>query len=346
MRSIVELDSRMRLLILSLALSCTACAQLSEGGMPRSSGPPFTPQIVEKTGPPLDISESKPFTEHALRNGVRATQAQCDQLSNGIWAATGEGDSACLRFWTSGFKAGTPAQRAVVFFPGDVWSAGRAVPEYLAMSDETLAQLANDWAKRLGLPYVFLARPGTFGSSGDHMERRRPGESKIVSSALDALKARLGVSEYVIVGYSGGGHLTSALVTLRSDIVCAVPGGAPSSPRMRWELQRWTTDATGYGDSYEPTQHLRKDAVHAQLRILVVGDPRDRNGVWPAQIVMAQKAREHGIAAEVVEVQGTPPDFHGGQGEIVRLVAGWCGRDLPTAEIVKRASEYRLAPAR
>jgi pimeloyl-ACP methyl ester carboxylesterase len=335
----------MRLLFLAFALvlaGTAARAQFTEGGMPPAALPRLiTPKIVEKTGSPVNISEVRaPFTEHALRNGVRATRAECDQLGNGLWAATGNGDSACLRFWASGFAAKTPARRAVVFFTGDVWSAGRIVPDYAATGEEQLARVAEVWGRPLGLPFVFLARPGTYGSSGDHMERRRPAESKLISSALDALKARLGISEFVIVGYSGGGHVTASVMTLRSDVVCAVPGGSPSSPRMRWEQARLTADSTGYADSYEPTQHLRKEAVHPQLRVFVVGDPRDRNGIWPAQLVMAHKARELGIATEVVEAKGRPPSYHGGQDEITRLVAGWCGQDLPAAEILKRASEY------
>jgi antitoxin component of RelBE/YafQ-DinJ toxin-antitoxin module len=334
----------MRLAAFLLAFACILAAHaqtVEEGKPPSSASRVFTPRIVQKTGLPLDIGEIKAFTEQALRNGVRATREQCERLGNGIWASTDQGDSACLRYWAAGLGTGLPARRAVAYFPGDAWASGRAVPGYEAVDDDALAKAAATWAGRLGLPYVFIARPGTYGSSGDHMERRRPAESRLVSAALDELKTRLGITEYVVVGFSGGGHVTSALVTLRSDIVCAVPGGAPSSPRMRWELKRWTTDATGYGDSYEPTEHLRKEAVHPALRIFVVGDPRDREGVWPAQTVLAQVAREKGIPAEVIEVKGKAPDFHGGQGEIVRLVAGWCGNDIPTAEIVRRAWGYK-----
>lgn len=320
---------RPAVLILAFAGFIAQAQAASEGWL--------TPKVVEKTAAPMAMEDSRRFPEQALRNGVRATQAQCEQLSNGLWAVAGTGETACLRYWAAGLWPGAPAQRAVVYFSGDVWSGGRAVPPYATTSDGALAEAAARWAGRLGLPYVFLARPGTYGSSGDHMERRRPAESQLVSAALDVLKARWNISEYIVVGFSGGGHVTSALVTLRSDIVCAVPGGAPSSPRMRWTLKRWTTDATGYGDSYEPTEHLHKAATHPGLRIFVVGDPRDREGLWPAQTVMAHAARAKGIAAEIIEVKGSAPDFHHGQGDIVRLVAGWCGSDLPTDEIVRRA---------
>jgi len=274
-----------------------------------------------------------------VRNGVRATREQCERLSSAVWATTAEGENACLKFWAAGFSADGTNRRAVVYFSGDAWQGpGWTQPGYLRLTNESQAAFVRETATRLGMPYIFLARPGTFGASGDHMQRRRPQESRIISAALDVLKARMGISEWAVAGYSGGGHVTSSLVTLRNDIVCAVPGGAPSSPRMRWQMRNATRDFTGYEDSYEPTEHLRKEAVHPRLRIFVVGDPRDSNGVWPAQVVMADKARERGIAAAVIEAKGSGPTFHGGLNDLTRRVAGWCGKDLPTAEILHNAS--------
>jgi CubicO group peptidase (beta-lactamase class C family) len=299
----------------------------------------FTPRVVEKTGPPVGITEQGDFTEAALRNGVSATREQCERLSGTVWAVAPTGESACLKYWAAGFSPGTAAPRALVYFHGDSWEGeGRTSRFYLNTKNEEQAAFAQASAARVAMPFILVARPGTYGSSGDHTQRRRPAESRIVSAGLDALKARFGIKELVVAGYSGGGHVTSSLLTLRNDIVCAVPGGAPSSPRIRWQLHQLTKDSTGHDDSYEPTEHLRKEAVHPRLRIFVVGDPRDRNGVWAAQVVMADKAREQGIAAAVIEGQGTGPTFHGGLGELTRRVAGWCGRDLSTDDIVRDAA--------
>lgn len=302
-----------------------------------ASGPRLhTPKVVEKSGPPLEIGEQGDFSEAALRNGVRATQEQCDRLPNAVWAVTPHGDSACLKYWAVGLGA---SKRVVVYFSGDAWEgAGRTAAAYLATTDAGLAQAAQRTGDALGVPYVFLARPGMFGASGDHMQRRRPAESQLVSAALDALKMRHGIEEFVVAGFSGGGHVTASLLAQRRDIVCAVPGGSPSSPRLRARLRQWAVDATGYADSYEPTQHLRKESVHPQLRIFVAGDPRDANGVWPAQVVLAEAARAQGIAAEVVELRGTGPSFHGGQADAVRSIAAACAKDLPTAEILRQAA--------
>ena len=330
-------------LVLSAGLACGGAAvHASEDGSALHQRPrgPFTPKIIDKTAPPVEISEKGDFSEQALRNGVIATREQCSGLSSAVWAETAEGDSACLKYWAAGFVPGAKVERAAVYFSGDAWEGpGRTQPMYLGLTNDVIVTWPAQWSAELGVPFVFLARPGTFGASGDHTQRRRPAESKLISSALDALKQRLNIAELVVAGFSGGGHVTSSLVTLRRDIVCAVPGGAPSSPRLRTRLMNWTIDSTGYADSYEPTEHLRKDATHPKLRIFVVGDPRDKNGVWPAQVVMADKAREHGIAAEVIEAVGTGPTFHGGQADLVRSVASWCAKDLPTPEILRRAGQ-------
>jgi len=337
----VPCNSLLRLLAIAICLSWLALpAFSSDDGLPPPKRRILTPKVVEKTGPPVEITEQGDFSEYAVRNGVRATREQCEKLGNAVWAATTEGDSACLKYWAAGFPAGGTNRRAVAYFSGDAWEGlARGSPaDYLKSSNEQEAASAREWAGRLGMPYIFLARPGTFGASGDHMQRRRPAESRVISAALDMLKARMGISEWVVAGYSGGGHVTSSLVTLRNDIVCAVPGGAPSSPRLRWQLLNVTRDSTGYEDSYEPTEHLRKEAVHPRLRIFVLGDPRDRVGVWPAQMVMADKARERGIAVAVVEAKGIAPTFHGGLNDLTRQVAGWCGKDLPTPEILRNAA--------
>jgi hypothetical protein len=298
----------------------------------------FTPKVVEKTGPPVEISEAGDFSEAALRNGVSATPGQCKALGNAVWAQTPQGETACLKYWSAGLGPAA-SRRVVVYVPGDAWEGpGRTGPVYLGSTNESLAESARRWAGELDAAFIFLSRPGTFGSSGDHMQRRRPAESRLISSALDVLKQQHGIEEFVIAGYSGGGHVTASLITLRRDIVCAVPGAAPSSPRLRARARNWSIDATGYDDSYEPTEHLRRDAVHPRLRIFVVGDPRDTNGVWPAQTILADVARAQGIEAHVIETRGSGPTFHGGQGDVIRAVAGWCAKDLSSADIVAKGS--------
>lgn len=285
----------------------------------------------------LPFTEAGDFSEAAVVRGVAATREQCQLARHAVWADAGRDGAECLRYWVAGMGQ-APVRRAVVYLHGDIFVGhGKTNPSYLNSSIATAQKDAEAWSKRLGAPYVFIGRPGTHGSSGDHMQRRRPAESALVSAALDVLKARHGIQEWVVAGQSGGGHLTSALLTRRSDIVCAVPTSAPSSPRIRWELMGRNKDTTGFTDSYEPHQHLSKGAMHERLRVFVLGDKSDRNVLWPSQVVMASALAQAGVPVEVLTGEGTGPDRHG-LSNSARQVAGWCARDMDTREMLKQAA--------
>ncbi len=281
------------------------------------------------------FSAAGDFSEAALRSGVAATKAECERVANAVWAHTRDHGEECLRYWAAGFH-GQPVARALVFFHGDLLSETGVPPGYLKATPAKLQRTVDDTARALDAPYIFVGRPGTHGSSGDHRQRRRPAESALISAALDQLKARWQVREWVIAGQSGGGHVTASLLTLRNDIVCAVPTSSPSSPRLRWTMHGRTRDNTGYQDSYEPTEHLQEVRPHPQLRVFVLGDPHDSNVFWPSQTILADKLRQQGVAVEVLQGHGAGARQHGLPNS-ARQVAGWCFHDLPTAEILRRA---------
>ena len=197
-------------------------------------------------------------------------------------------------------------------------------------------ELANEWSARIAAPYIFMGRPGVFGSSGDHMQRRRKAESEILSAALDALKKRLSIKEFSIVGQSGGGHVVASLMASRSDVICAVPASAVSSPRARWISLGWKGDSTGYADSFEPTDALVKTGKHSKLRLFVVGSPEDSNTPWSSQLLLSSKAKALGIPTLDLTGTGTGSARHG-MSNSGRLVAGWCNNDLTNEQIIERS---------
>ena len=285
----------------------------------------------------VDFSGQGDFSENAITRGVRATRAQCDAVPNGLWATAAAGDGECLKYWADGLQPGAN-RRVLVFLHGDIWvGAGKTSKRYLDASNESLQRDARAWGKRLGVPYVFVGRPGTHGSSGDHMQRRRPAESRQISAALDVLKVRYGIEEFVVAGQSGGGHATASLLTLRNDIVCAVPTSAPSSPKVRWMAHGWPRDSTGFADSYEPSEHLDKGRMHPQIRVFVLGNPADTNVVWPSQTILADRLQQAGVTVSLIEGEGTGPEAHG-LSNSARLLASWCAKDLPTEDILQRAT--------
>jgi hypothetical protein len=174
------------------------------------------------------------------------------------------------------------------------------------------------------------------GSSGDHKLRRRAGEARLVSSALDAIKARHRIGEFGLVGLSGGGHTVAALLGWRTDIVCAVPASSVSSPRLRWQALGLASDVTGTTDSYEPAEQLLAGHFHPGLRVFVLGDPKDTEVPWASQTPLAQRLRELGVAAEILTGEGTGVKRHvlGSSG---LAIGAMCLAGKPTADILEAA---------
>lgn len=274
-------------LLLSL-LAIAACSSLPDPAPGDAAAPAAVSNATMRARPPrVALLPQGDFSERAVRRGVTASANDCRAIDSAVWVESPHGNE-CIRYWAAGFGTAA-AKRAVIFFHGDVLANGGVAADYQAMTPEKLQRDADQWAGRLRVPYIFIGRPGTHGSSGDHTQRRRIGESVLMSLAVDAIKQRHGIEELVIAGQSGGGHVTAALLAARSDIVCAVPTSSVSSPRLRQTMRKWTVDATGYDDSYEPVEHLVKAKMNAKVRVFVVGDPQDSNVLWAPQTILAKR---------------------------------------------------------
>ena len=101
-----------------------------------------------------------------------------------VWVVV-DGTGECIRYYHSGLGEATPVVH--VWFHGDrmmQWTDGRsrvgrsyedsATPEGIARR----VALGRDWT---GGPYIRFSRPGVFGSSGFHKQRRLAREGRIVT---------------------------------------------------------------------------------------------------------------------------------------------------------------------
>lgn len=276
------------------------------------------------------------FSAAGLLKGVSATAQQCAAVANAVWAQASTGEAECIRYWAAGFTPGAPVPRALVYIPGDQMAFDQPDPGYTRRNPRNLQAAANDMQARAGVPFILLARPGIFGSSGEHRERRREGEARLVSAALDQLKARHHIQAWSLAGLSGGGHTVASLLGWRSDIVCAVPASSVSSPRLRWQGMGRMEDLTGHADSYEPVDHLKREAFHPDLRVFVLGDPQDSNVAFATQTPLADKLKSLGAAVEVVQAEGTGPQRHF-LGDSSQRLGAMCLRGVPTQEILQAA---------
>ena len=250
------------------------------------------------------------FSAEELVKGVAATQQQCALIGTAVWARTATGEAECIRYWASGMNVYGPVPRVLVYIPSDQMTFDTPASSYARLNPLAMQSLANGMQSRAETPFILLSRPGIFGSSGEHKQRRRELELRLMSAALDEIKKRYTISEFSLVGLSGGGHVVASLLGWRSDIVCAVPASSVSSPRMRWEGFGRTSDLTGHADSYEPVENLKPGPFHPNLRVFVLGDPKDSNVVWTTQTPLADRLRTLGVAVETVHGEGSDSQHH------------------------------------
>ena len=188
-----------------------------------------------------------------------------------------------------------------------IWQVGAY---YQNLTPKLMQRDAEQYAAATARTFINLARPGTFGSSGNHLERRRPREVALVGGALDALKARFGWTRIDLAGFSGGGHLVGALLARRNDIGCAVIASGNVAVRQRGAALGLSTDVTGYTDFVDPIDHADEIARHRPERVVMLTDPADRIVEARFQYAFADVLRSAGVNVEQRILSAADPAHH------------------------------------
>src|SRR5205807_1713764 len=196
----------------------------------------------------------EPFSGAELLRGKRITEAECAALPGAVWVAVDQ-QGECIRYYHS--TAGGVGPEVVVFFSTEVASTnarGEVKPYdfYVKQTPAAMQDRSAGWSRSLRMPYLYLGRPGTYGSSGEHARRRTPREIDLISAALDAIKSRLGYTRLHLAGYSEGGHAAAALLARRSDLGCVVLASSLLSVRSRLAEAGRDQDVTGNKHPVDP----------------------------------------------------------------------------------------------
>ena len=211
-----------------------------------------------------------------------------------------DGKADVLAFYGAA-PEGTPSD-PVIFLRGDAVEKrdnGVVANEwYLATTAYDVQALAEQLCASFARPFIHLARPGILGSSGHHLDRRRPREVALVDMALTRLKAHFGWRRLNLVGQSGGGHLVAALIARREDIGCAVITSGNTAVAQRNRENGWTTDITGHADFLDPIDHVAEVARHPPEKIIVLTDPHDGRVSASVQTAYVDALRQVGVAVD------------------------------------------------
>lgn len=263
----------------------------------------------------------------------QADRQRCPVSDGAVWADYPQGEE-CIRYFIGGDVEGAPL--AIVMLRGDRDFLMNLPPEEITANTAQEQQaLADEAARRAGLPVLLVSRPGTYGSSGDHGHRRQESEFLALDAALDLLRARHGIGRLVLLGHSGGATAVAALLTLgRTDVACAVMTSGAFSLLERARMVREQNgmeprpglDLTGLPEPYDPLEHVDGIAHDPERTMILIGNLNDKVTPFSLQIKFARAVRRAGHKVRMATYPARPPKFHNLGDTIGLTVAARCAR--------------------
>lgn len=239
------------------------------------------------------------FPAAELRFGSSSNPAGCATLPHTVWVEVdGKGD--CIRYYAANLSPKSNPE-VLLYMHGDRMEGGtgRNVVQlsnsYLKESPAEIEKDIARWSEQAKKPFIYLARPGTYGSSGWHAERRPTREVALVNAAFDALRKKHDISTFHIAGQSGGGHLVAAMLIRRQDIGCAVISSGVTAVMRRAREKGQTADSTGYLDPFDPADHVMQIQKRPALKIIILSDPLDNTVSYSSQSYFVSLLRESGL---------------------------------------------------
>jgi dienelactone hydrolase len=248
--------------------------------------------------PHLTDLSTNPFSGAEVIQGIEVTASDSD--GPGRVRVEVDGKPDVLAFY--GAAPEDASADPVIFLRGDAVEerAGEitAVEAYAATTAYDVQAVSEQMCASFARPFVHLARPGILGSTGRHLDRRRPREVALIDAALTRLKAHFRWSRLNLVGQSGGGYLVAALIARRADIGCAVISSGNTAVAKRNRENGWAADATGHTDFFDPIDHVADVARHPPEKIIVLTDPHDRRVSASVQTAYVEALRRAGVAVD------------------------------------------------
>lgn len=202
----------------------------------------------------------------------------------------------------------------VFFLAGDVVEQVegriRVRAGYKDLSMLSMQREAASIASRFGRTFVQLARPGTYGSTGSHLHRRRPRELKLVNCAINRMVETFGWRTIDLAGLSGGGHLVACLMAKRNDIRRAVIASGNVCVRRRLELLDEDKDLTGFDDFVDPVDLVDAAFFGGAREVVMLTDPCDVVVPPSLQTTYADRLRRCGLSVDQRFLSASDPNHH------------------------------------
>lgn len=269
---------------------------------------------------------SSQFTEESVLYGTTTTKEECNQRVNTVWVES-EGAQECISYYASGLKKDNPV--VLVHVHGDVaWAeyfrsrVTHVESAYMTMNSSRLHSISQKTFLNTKIPFIYLARPGTFGSTGFHGDRHKIKNPRLINAALDAIKTKHNIGKYSLSGQSGGGTVVASILNWRNDIKCAVLASSAGAvwDRLNTKYLGWNSDK--YKQLiYDPSHHIDEMPIDKNRKIIVIGDTEDDNVQFTAQKSYADRVKAAGHSVRVLKATATDKRRHDLANQAVFLAA-------------------------
>lgn len=255
----------------------------------------------------------------------------CPEIPTFAWVEHDQGGE-CIRYFPG--KDIRNAPLVIAQFYGDRDQVMRLPPGQIRNNTRRSQEgYAVRQSERAGVPVMIVARPGTYGSSGDHGQRRQPREYLSLNAALDRIKERYGIQNFILLGHSGGATSAAGLLTLgRADVHCAVLSSGAFALLRRAEMLRRAAgqpprpglDTTGLPNPYDPLDHVHGIVPDPTRQIIMLANPHDKVAPFILQLKFATALLHAGHQVRFEEHPAQKPSFHNLLGNVAVKAAGRC----------------------
>ncbi len=297
------------------------------------------------------VPEKEQFDPVAVVNGIKISRSQCAALAKNdtaIWVEA-DGRAACIRYYAVGLKSAPGSNPiAAIWMNGDVLgpSGTNADKRQKGFGPTEMVALERKLSGRFGVPSIFLARPGTYGSSGKHYTTRGgPIEASLINAALNGIKKRYRIHSWALAGHSGGGTLVAEMLARRNDLLCAVISSGASAYRAYREARGLTKPGEPL-TRFDPYTSLDKIPADPKRRIFVIGDPRETNIPFSTQKLYYEGLVARGLVAWLVPLERAIDSRHHDLVDFAELANGMCAAGAGTNEIIQALKTMPEPPRR
>jgi len=291
------------------------------------------------------------FTNATVATGLAITRGACAEFEaheTATWIEL-DGHGECLRYYAAGLRpAPGPNPIVAAWIHGDIMgSKQHQIGHQEGLSVTAMIEQERALSERFGVPFIFLARPGAYGSSGRFWDlRHSPREAALMNAHLDALKIRYGIKTWSLGGHSAGGTLTAEFLARRTDLRCAVISSGASAYRAYLEAHdaeaRLARPDTWF-DPYESLDRIPRDPTR---RIFVIGDPRETNVLFRTQRLYFDGLAHRGHAAWLVPLERAPAPRHHSLVDFGERATGMCAKGAVSDVIISTLRAMPNQPKR